>query len=164
MTTETSQYWKLFKPSACSVGLKGEEPQDVFGEIAKNMVKAKVLPAELAEDAVKVLVERESSAPTGVGKGIAITNVAVSGLDAAAVALSVSKQDLDWQAIDGEPVRVLFTVLRPDADAPDHDADRHLEMMRWIATMARNDDFRRFVVGTSTRTELVDLLKELTDS
>lgn len=164
MTTETSQYWKQFKPSACSLGLKGDEPQDVFAEIAKNMVKAKVLPDALAEDAVKILVDREAAAPTGVGKGIAITNVAVPGLDEAAVALSVTKQDLDWQAIDGEPVRVFFTVLRPDADAPDHDADRHLEMMRWIAAMARNDDFRRFVLGATTRTELVDLLKELSES
>lgn len=164
MTTETSQYWKLFKPSACSVGLKGSEPQDVFAEVVKNMVKAKVVPAGLEEDAVKILVEREEMASTGVGAGVAIGHVAVPGLETAAVSLSIPKQDLDWQSIDGSPVRILFTVLRPDADAPEHDADRHLEMMRWIAGMARNDDFRRFAVGASTRTELVDLLKELSNS
>jgi nitrogen PTS system EIIA component len=163
MTTETSQYWKLFKPSACSVGLKGVDPSEVFGEVVKNMVKAKVVPAGLAEDAVKVLVDREQLASTGVGMGVAIPHVALPGLDSVAVSFSVTKNELEWQAIDGAPVRLLFTVLRPDSDAPDHDADRHLEMMRWVARMARNDDFRRFALGTSTRTELVDLMKEMSN-
>lgn len=164
MTTETSQYWKLFKPSACSVGLKGTEPQDVFSEIVKNMAKAKVLPDGLKDDAIRILVDREALASTGVGSGVAIPHVAVPGLETAAVSLSITKDDLEWQSIDGSPVRIFFTVLRPDADAPDHDADRHLELMRWIAATSRHDDFRRFALGASTRTELVDLLKELSES
>jgi mannitol/fructose-specific phosphotransferase system IIA component (Ntr-type) len=42
-----------------------------------------------------------------------------------------------------------------------HDPDRHLEMMRWIARLGRDGDFRRFAVRVKTKTELVDLLKEM---
>jgi hypothetical protein len=34
-------------------------------------------------------------------------------------------------------------------------------MMRWIARLGRDPDFRRFAVRVKTKTELVDLLKEM---
>jgi mannitol/fructose-specific phosphotransferase system IIA component (Ntr-type) len=161
MTIETSLYWKLFKPSACSVGLKGVEQPDVFDEIVANLVKAKVLPDALAKPAVRVLVDRERLASTGVGMNVAIPHVALPGLDAAVMSLSVAKHDLAWRSIDGAPVRILFTVLRPAAETPEYDADRHLEMMRWVSRVARKEDFRRFALAATSRTELVDLLKEM---
>ena len=62
---------------------------------------------------------------------------------------------------DGEPVQVLFTVIRPARSGEFHDPDRHLEMMRWIARLGRDQDFRRFALQARTRTQLVDLLKEM---
>jgi hypothetical protein len=34
-------------------------------------------------------------------------------------------------------------------------------MMQWIARLARDPDFRRFALKVKTRTELVDLLREM---
>ncbi|MEZ5978893.1 MAG: PTS sugar transporter subunit IIA [Planctomycetota bacterium] len=161
MTTQTTDFWRLFKPPACAVDLKANEFPAVFEEIVGNMIRAKVLEPGLESAAVRTLVEREKLASTGVGMTVAIPHVAVDGVESVALSVSVSNSGIDWAAIDGEPVHVVFTVLRPSADTPDHDADRHLEMMRWISRLARHEDFRRFAVAARTRTELVDLLKEM---
>jgi mannitol/fructose-specific phosphotransferase system IIA component (Ntr-type) len=75
--------------------------------------------------------------------------------------LGIHREGVPWAAVDGAPVQILFTVLRPEKPGADHDPERHLEMMRWIAKLARDADFRRFALRARTKTELVDLLKEM---
>ncbi len=65
-----------------------------------------------------------------------------------------------WAAIDGAPVNLVFTVLRPEKASDQHDPEKHLEMMRWISRLSRDADFRRFAVNVKTKAELIDLLKE----
>lgn len=161
MKTDSQAFWKLFRPAACSVRLKGLNPDEVFAEVVDNLVKGGQLPAELTAPALAALTDRERMASTGVGMGVAVPHVKLAGLERAAVSFSVQPDGLDWRAIDGEPVYLFFTVLRPVEAGGEHDPDRHLEMMRWIARLCRHEDFRRFACGAKTRTELVDLLREM---
>ncbi len=154
-------FWKLFKPKACSIGLKASDKNQALEESVGNLVSGGVLDAGLADDAKRALLEREELASTGVGQNVAIPHVKLAGIEEAVACLSVHNEGLEWAAVDGEPVQVLFTVLRPAESTELHDPERHLEMMRWIASLARNDDFRSFALQAKTRTELVDLLKEM---
>ncbi|MCA8980101.1 MAG: PTS sugar transporter subunit IIA [Planctomycetes bacterium] len=154
-------FWKQFKPKCCSVNLKAEDKPGAILELVENLVKAKALPAELEAAAVEALVAREDLGSTGVGAGVAIPHVKLKGLDRVACSISIHKEGLEWSAIDGEPVSIFFTVLRPERAGDQHDPERHLEMMTWIAKLARERDFRRFAGRAKTKTELVDLLKEM---
>ena len=154
-------HWKQFKPKACSVHLRARSKEEALAEVVRNLVEAEVLPRSLAADAEKALLERERTASTGVGMSVAIPHVKIGGIDRALCSLSIHREGLPWEAVDGAPVRLLFTVIRPDRKSAAHDPDRHLEMMRWIARLGRDGDFRRFAVRVKTKTELVDLLKEM---
>lgn len=154
-------FWKQFKPKCCSVNLKAEDKPAALVELVENLVKAKALPAELEAAAVEALVAREDLGSTGVGAGVAIPHVKLKGLDRVACSVSIHREGLEWAAIDGEPVNIYFTVLRPERAGDQHDPERHLEMMTWIAKLAREPDFRRFAGRAKTKTELVDLLKEM---
>lgn len=161
---QTSNYWKLFKPAACSVGLKATAKDEVLGEIVANLVKGGSLDEALGPGAQKALQEREQLASTGVGMNVAIPHVKLAGIDAVVACLSVHQEGVEWAAVDGERVHVLFTVLRPEEPGPNHDPEKHLEMMRWIARLGRDRDFRCFALQATTRTQLVDLLKEMSAS
>lgn len=161
MQTQAKDYWKLFKPSACKLKLKARAQGEAFQEIVEAMVKAKVLEASLVEPAVKALLEREGMASTGVGQNVAIPHVKLPGLDLAAFSLCLSEEGVEWNAVDGEPVHLFFTVLRPVKAGDQHDPDRHLDIMRWISNVSREADFRRFAMRVKTRTELIDLVKEM---
>ena len=149
MQTKAKDYWKLFKPSACSLALKATTQEGVFEEIAANFVRAKLLPEELKGPAVQALIEREAIATTGVGHNVAIPHVKVEGLDTAVFSISLLPAGLEWSAVDGEGVMIFFTVLRPARAGTDFDPERHLEMMRWISQLIRQADFRRFVLDAS---------------
>jgi mannitol/fructose-specific phosphotransferase system IIA component (Ntr-type) len=154
-------HWKQFKPKACSVHLKARSKEEALSEVVRNFVEAEVLPEALAADAERALLERERTASTGVGMSVAIPHVKLAGLDRAVCSLSVHREGLAWDAVDGAPVQLLFTVIRPEKKSTQHDPDRHLEMMRWVARLGRDADFRRFAVRVKTKTELVDLLREM---
>ncbi len=160
MPTETSDFWKLFKVKSCSIALNGTDCASIFQELVDNLVKSEVLPGEFRDAAVAAFLEREELASTGLGTSVAIPHVKVKGLEKVAVSLSVHAQGVEWNALDGERVRLFFTVIRPDRPGDQHDPERHLSMMKWIAKLARNADFRRFALAAKTKKELVDLLKE----
>ena len=161
MPTDARADWKLFKPKACSQKLKGDTQEGIFAELVEILVKAGMLDASLTDAAVAALDAREKMASTGVGMGVAIPHVKLEGLERAVCSLAIHPDGVDWNAIDGAPVQIFFTVLRPAGETAEHDPDRHLEMMRWISRLARHEDFRRFAIGAKNRTELVDLLKEM---
>jgi len=154
-------FWKQFKPKACSVNLKAGQKEDLLAELVENLVKAELLDKSLQEAALAALREREALASTGVGMGVAIPHVKLPGLEQATCSLSVHKEGLEWQAIDGEAAHLFFCVLRPERAGELHDPEQHLEMMTWIARIAREPDFRRFALAARTKKELVDLLKEM---
>jgi len=161
MQTEAKDYWRLFKPAACSLRLAGATREQVFAEIAGNLVKAKCLEERLRAAAQKALLEREAVASTGIGQGVAIPHVKLAGLEEAVFSLSLVPQGIEWAALDGQPVVLLFTVLRPERAGARHDPQRHLDMMRWISQLGRHPDFRRFALGVDTKKDLVDLLREM---
>ena len=92
--------------------------------------------------------------------GIALHR-ADEGLEEAVCSLAVHQDGLEWRAVDGAPVHILFTVVRPESATEQHDPEDHLDMMRWIAKLAREADFRSFALQSSKKSELVDLLKEM---
>ena len=128
---------------------------------AANPAKKRPRPSNIADAANKALMERESLASTGLGRNVAIPHVKLKGLDRVVCSVSIHKEGLEWAAIDGEPVNIYFTVMRPERGGDQHDPERHLEMMTWIAKLAREPDFRRFAGRAKTKPELVDLLKEM---
>jgi len=154
-------FWKQFKPKSCNVNLKASDKDGILVELIDAMVKADVLDEVHREPALQALRDREELASTGVGMGVAIPHVKLAGLEKVVCTLSIHKEGLEWQATDGGAANLFFTVLRPDRAGDEHDPQRHIEMMTWIAKLARDPDFRRFAQAAKTKTELVDLLKEM---
>lgn len=152
---------KRFKSKACLLKLKATSKQEALDELIDHLVGGKILPKKLEDTARKAVHEREELASTGVGMNVAIPHVAVEGLEEAIFSLSLAPDGLDWQAVDGEPVQIVFMVLRPEDDAEGHDPEEHIEVMRWVAGLARDPDFRGFALQSRTKTELLGLLKEM---
>ena len=51
--------------------------------------------------------------------------------------------------------------MRPTGPTERHDPEEHLAIMRWVAKLARDPDFRAFALQSKTKAALVGLLKEL---
>src|SRR5436305_1166944 len=66
------------------------------------------------------LAEREELGSTGIGGGVAIPHCKVPGLGREVVAVAVCEAGVDFGAVDGKPVRVLFLVVSPPGSPAEH--------------------------------------------
>ena len=104
----------------------------------------------------KRLLEREAIGSTGLGNGVAVPHVKSEDVSAVTLVLARSRPGIDWQAIDGRPVHIMFLLVSPLAEP-----EAHLRCLRWIATLARSADFRRFLLDSANTTAMRDLLREM---
>ena len=70
--------------------------------------------------------------------------------------LARCRKGIEWQAIDGRPVQVVFLLVSPSAEP-----EAHLQCLRWIAGLARNADFRRFLLDAPDQAAMRELLREM---
>lgn len=104
----------------------------------------------------KRLGEREAIGSTGLGNGVAVPHVKGEDVTGVTLVLARCKAGLEWQAIDGRPVHIVFMLVSP-ANEP----ETHLRCLRWISTLARSSDFRRFLLDAPDVTAMRDLLREM---
>ena len=86
---------------------------------------------------VEKLIAREKLGSTGFGNGIAIPHCRLEGCSSPVSALLHLDAPIDYDAIDGAPVDLLFVLLVPEAAT-----DAHLELLRQIASMLDRKEVR----------------------
>ena len=129
-------------------------------EVVKAFSAAGDLPETASDRVFEQLVEREAQGSTGLGNGVAVPHVKEAEVERIVIGLATSDDGIGFDAIDGRPVHIMFVVLGPAGGPP----EEHLAVLRWVSSLARNADFRRFAVGASGADELRDLLTEMTES
>jgi nitrogen PTS system EIIA component len=66
------------------------------------------------------ILKREGLGSTGVGGGVAIPHARIPGLNSAFGLLARLQKPIDFEAIDGEPVDIVFLLLLPTATSGEH--------------------------------------------
>ena len=95
----------------------------------------------------------------GVAKRLllfALADLAGEGVEEITLVVARCHPGIEWQAIDGRQVHVLFMLV-----SPMDDPESHLKCLRWIAGLARNTDFRRFLLDAEGENAIRDLLVEM---
>jgi PTS system nitrogen regulatory IIA component len=129
------QLQTILTPGRSLVNVPGGSKKRVLEQIA-NLV-ARELPDLDSQDIFESLIAREKLGSTGFGNGIAIPHCRLVGCNAPISALLRLETAVDFDAIDGAPVDLLFVLLVPEAAT-----DAHLELLRQIASMLDRSDVR----------------------
>ncbi|MFO0762211.1 MAG: cation:proton antiporter [Byssovorax sp.] len=104
--------------------------------------------------AQKVL-EREVLAGTGVGSGVAFPHAEIDGLAAPALAFARVSPSLDFDAPDGEPVRLVFLLLTPPREY-----DRELQILSAMARLLTRDEVRKGLLDATTVEQVLDTIEQ----
>ncbi|AVI86475.1 PTS IIA-like nitrogen-regulatory protein PtsN [Pseudomonas syringae pv. tomato] len=125
----------ILTPGRSLVNVPGGSKKRVLEEIA-NLIGREV-PGMDSDTVFTSLVAREKLGSTGFGNGIAIPHCRLPGCDEPVSAVIHLANPIDFDAIDGAPVDLLFVLLVPQAAT-----DAHLELLRQIASMLDRADVR----------------------
>lgn len=136
--------------------LKAKNKHDALVELAGVFPKEGI--GVNPETMLQVLLERERLGSTGIGDGIAIPHGKVSGLDRIVVSFGRSREGLEFDAMDGKPVRLFFLLM-----APENSTGGHLKALARISRMLRDQSFRKNLLEAKNREELYGIIEKMDD-
>ncbi|MBE7376078.1 PTS IIA-like nitrogen regulatory protein PtsN [Pseudomonas lopnurensis] len=144
----------ILTPGRSLVNVPGGSKKRVLEQIAK--VIAQDLPDIDAQTIFESLIAREKLGSTGFGNGIAIPHCRMAGCSAPLSAVLRLETPVDFDAIDGVPVDLLFVLLVPEAAT-----DEHLELLRQIASMLDREDVRQRLRQAPTNQSLYQVVVDV---
>lgn len=90
-----------------------------------------------ASEVLDALQERESLGPTGVGQGVALPHARLHGLDKVVGLFLRLEKPLEFDAVDRQPVDLVFSLLAPESGGVDH-----LKALALVSRTLRDADLR----------------------
>ncbi|BAF86342.1 PTS IIA-like nitrogen-regulatory protein [Azorhizobium caulinodans ORS 571] len=130
--------------------LRASSKKQALQELAQH---AATLLGRDAREIFETLLQRERLGSTGVGNGIAIPHGKLPKLDKLFGAFARLEKPIDFEALDGEPVDLVFLLLAPEAAGADH-----LKSLARIARMLRDPATADKLRGTREAADIYALL------
>lgn len=143
----------FLNPNAVLTELSATTKKGVLEELVGLLAKdGKVKDAQLT---VEVLIEREKLGSTGIGQGIAIPHAKTDQATEVIAAFGLSRRGVQFDALDGEPVNIIFLLVAP----PDA-AALHLKALARISRLLKDKFFRQSLRETKSAAEIMKLIKD----
>ena len=127
-------------------------------EVLKSLVGLLRLPDMINRDfLLQALLAREQLQSTGIGDGIGLPHVrnpAILEITTPMVCLCFLDAPVEYEALDGKPVKILFMPLSPDVRI-------HLHLLSRISFALRDGPFRALLQAEARRDEILDAARAL---
>ena len=101
------------------------------------------------------LAAAEALGSTGIGQGVAVPHTRHPTVNRLIGTVALSRNGVDFAALDGEPVDILFLLISP----PNQPGD-HLRALENISRHLKDERFVSFLRQAKTREHVIDLLEE----
>ena len=125
---------EVFPPECIKVNLESGDKDEVFEEMVDFFCQAQKL--DTREEILQAIREREEKMSTGIQKGIAIPHGKSNAVDRVYGVIGISKNGIDYDALDGEPVYLLFLII-----APQQNTEQQLKVLKRLAELMENPQF-----------------------
>ena len=141
----------FFNPDFININLESVDKDELFEEMVEIFVRGgeSLDRAEVLER----LLERESKMSTGVISGVAIPHAICSGIEKDIFAVGVSRSGIDYDALDGKPVHIVFMLLFAQGNASDH-----LEVIRKLSLILDNAETREKLIKAESARSLFEMI------
>ncbi len=112
------------------------------------------LSSKLDEDTItsvrNAVMERENIMSTGVGKGLAIPHGKSSHLSQTYAAFAKLHEPIAYEAIDNEPVQILFLLVGPESQN-----SVHIKMLSRISRLLNSSAFREKLLSSTDKESII---------
>lgn len=142
----------LITPQSVIANFRVSSKKQALQELAKKAASLVGQPEKLVCD---VLSERERLGTTGVGLGIAIPHGKLPGLDRMTGLFARLDRPVDFEAIDNQPVDLIFLLLAPEDAGADH-----LKALARVSRLLRDRAVCAKLRGTDNADALYALLTD----
>jgi len=124
----------LFESNFIKIGLEAEDKDEAFEEIVDVFCRASGL--NIRDEVLDAIKDRERKMSTGIQKGIAVPHGRVASIDKVYGILGISRQGIEYDALDDNPVYLIFLIL-----APKTETEYHLRILKRLAELLQDPQF-----------------------
>lgn len=123
--------------------LKATSKKKALEEIAS--IISSEFPQLLENDIFEHLIDREKKGSTAIGHGIAIPHCRMKNCHQVLGGLFHLDQSIDFNALDGESVNLLFVLI-----VPEDEANKHLETLAVLSRKLDSETFRKELLSAES--------------
>lgn len=140
---------------AIVVDLQAGGKEEAIREIVQSLHAAGQLAESDLESIIRAILSREELGSTGIGQGVAVPHTRHPKVDHLVGTVALSRHGVDFAALDGEPVDILFLLISP----PNQPGD-HLRALENISRHLKDERFVNFLRRAKSRDQVDELLDE----
>ncbi|MDZ7372465.1 MAG: PTS sugar transporter subunit IIA [candidate division KSB1 bacterium] len=141
----------LLSEQVIKIPLEATRKEEVIEELIDLLVRAGKV--EDKEKILAAVLERERLMSTAVGDGVAIPHGKAEGVRELAACFGKTKEAIDFQSLDDQPVRLVFMLVGPpEITGP------HLKALSRISRLLHKKDFREKLLAARTPREVLNTI------
>jgi mannitol/fructose-specific phosphotransferase system IIA component (Ntr-type) len=140
---------------AIVVDLQATSKEETIREIVFSLHRAGQIAEVDVEGVIRAILGREELGSTGIGQGVAVPHTRHPTVNKLVGTVALSSKGVEFAALDGEKVDILFLLVSP----PNQPGD-HLRALENISRHLKDDEFVGFLRQAKTREAVVDVLEE----
>jgi fructose-specific phosphotransferase system IIA component len=132
--------------------LPGTSKEEIIDSMINLIGNSKnVLDKEKVRQAI---LEREKIMSTGVGNGFAIPHGKTDAVKDIVAAFAVTEHPVDYQALDEQPVRLVFLLIGRDSLV-----GPHIKLLSRISRLMNREEFRKELLESKTPQDVIELFR-----
>jgi len=138
------------------VGLQETDKSKALAELARFMHRVHAIREISEEDLVKSIIEREKKMSTGIGEGLAVPHGMIEGGPKIRGVIGISHKGIEYEAIDGKPVRLIVLIATPEAHY-----DQHIQVLAGVAKIFGQDpEIMNDIFRAKTAADVHEILQQ----
>lgn len=141
------------------LGLQQRTKQAVIAELVQRLVNAGHVEAASESSLVQLIMAREEMGSTAVGNGIAMPHCRTSLTERFMGAVAIDANGVDFGALDGQPVHLVFLLL-----APLDQRERLFDILGRISSLRQEKTIRTQFRGCRSKEDVTAILDEMDGS
>lgn len=148
---------QLLTPDRTYCNIEGVSKKRVLENLSLFLYDGSGLSGTDSDAIYQKLLERERLGSTGIGSGVAVPHCRVPGCNKITGVLVKLSDQVDFDAIDGKPVDLVFALM-----VPQQHSDEHLQALASIAELMQSEEVRQRLRGATSNRDLFNFATEHT--
>ncbi|MCH2591460.1 MAG: PTS sugar transporter subunit IIA [Pedosphaera sp.] len=134
--------------------LKASDRWEAIEELIDLLVDSGQIKPDHREAIISIVKKRETSMSTGIGFGIGIPHASTDLIDNVTGAFGRSKDGVNFDALDNQPVNLVMLFLVPQGQF-----QKHLHTLAKIAKMLHKKEFRKSLEDAEDAAEMYQIIR-----
>jgi mannitol/fructose-specific phosphotransferase system IIA component (Ntr-type) len=130
----------IFSPDFIKMDLESEDKEEVFEEMVELYASSTDSVSRSA--ILSALRNREAKLSTGIKSGYALPHAQTDQVKAVQGIIGISHKGIDYDALDGKPVHVIFMLL-----ASTDDYSFHLRVLKRLSLLIEDPEFYQNIIN-----------------